>query len=72
MGVETSSSQVYLRMLIAPIGAIKKPQKKDHLCIEMILLCLTSGCKRYDISMRIYDKIIFRIFSTDIFTKNLL
>lgn len=43
-------------MLIAPIGAIKKPQKKDHLCIEMILLCLTSGCKRYDISMRIYDK----------------
>ena len=66
------SSQVYLRMLIAPIGAIKKPQKKDHLCIEMILLCLTSGCKRYDISMRIYDKIIFRIFSTDIFTKNLL
>ena len=51
------SSQVYLRMLIAPIGAIKKPQKKDHLCIEMILLCLTSGCKRYDISMKIYDSL---------------
>ena len=31
----------------------------------MILLCLTSDCKRYDISMRIYDKFPYGKPQTD-------